>query len=184
MNVKGVKAVSTLTNSLLLGAEGGGGLLVGDMLFQLIMFVVLLVLLRIFAWGPIMGVMKDREDHISNEIETAEKNRKDAERMSQEAQEELKKTRQEAQQIIENAKQTAKEQEQSIIATAKSESERIKESARQEIETEKDKAVQALQDQVASLSVRIASKVIEKELTAQDQEQLINEYIKELGEEK
>ncbi|MFC0525240.1 F0F1 ATP synthase subunit B [Pontibacillus salicampi] len=175
--------MQSLSGFLVLGAEGGG-ILVGDMLVQLFVFLVLLVLLRIFAWTPLMNVMKERENHIANEIDTAEKNRQDAERMSQEAQEELKKTRQEAHQIIEEAKKTAKEQEQDILASAREEGERLKESARQEIETEKDKAIQALQDQVATLSVQIASKVIEKELSEQDQEQLINEYIKELGEER
>ncbi|KGP71968.1 ATP synthase F0F1 subunit B [Pontibacillus yanchengensis Y32] len=176
--------MQSLAGMLVLGAGGGEGLLVGDMLFQLVMFIVLLVLLRIFAWTPLMNVMKEREDHIANEIDTAEKNRQDAERMSQEAQEELKKTRQEAHQIIEEARKTAKEQEQEILNSARAEGDRIKESAREEIEAEKDKAIQALQDHVATLSVQIASKVIEKELSEQDQEQLINEYIKELGEER
>ncbi|MBO8156633.1 MAG: F0F1 ATP synthase subunit B [Bacillaceae bacterium] len=166
---------------MILGA-GAGGFNVGDMLAQLIIFIVLLVLLKKFAWGPIMNMMKERETHIASEIETAEKNRQEAERMAKEAQEELKNTRNEAQQIIENAKQTAKEQEQAILQSARAEAERLKESALQEIQQEKENAVQALQDQVAALSVKIASKVIEKELSEQDQEKLINEYLKEVGE--
>lgn len=163
---------------------GPGGLLVGDMLTQLFFFIVLLVLLRIFAWGPIMGIMQKREDHIASEIETAEKNRAEAERSSREAAEELKKTRQEAQSIIEDAKRAGQDQEQQIIETAREAAERIKVSAQQDIEREKEKAIAALQDQVASLSVQIASKVIEKEITAADQNKLINDYIKELGEER
>lgn len=169
------------TSMMILGA-GAGGFNVGDMLAQLIIFIVLLVLLKKFAWGPIMNMMKERETHIASEIETAEKNRQEAERMAKEAQEELKNTRNEAQQIIENAKQTAKEQEQAILQSARAEAERLKESALQEIQQEKENAVQALQDQVAALSVKIASKVIEKELSEQDQEKLINEYLKEVGE--
>ena len=64
----------------------------------------------------------------------------------------------------------------------RAEAERIKEAAKLEIEQQKEKAVAAIREQVASLSVLIASKVIEKELTAQDQDALINEYIKEAGE--
>ncbi|WP_245690129.1 F0F1 ATP synthase subunit B [Sediminibacillus albus] len=154
------------------------------MLTQLFFFIVLLILLRKFAWGPLMNVMKQREDHIASEIETAEKNRADAERSSREAAEELKQTRQEAQTIIENAKKAGQKQEQQIIEAAREAAERIKVSAREDIEQEKEKAIKALQDQVATLSVRIASKVIEKEISAQDQEQLINEYIKEAGEER
>lgn len=162
---------------------GPGGLLVGDMITQLFFFLVLLVLLRIFAWGPLINTMKKREDHIASEIDTAEKNREEAEKSAREAAEELRNTRQEAQVIIEDAKKAGQRTEQDIIASARNEADRIKESAQAEIESEKEKAIQALQDQVASLSVRIASKVIEKEISAQDQEKLINEYIKEVGEE-
>ncbi|WP_236561040.1 F0F1 ATP synthase subunit B [Pontibacillus sp. HMF3514] len=167
-----------------LALNAGAGFLVGDMIFSLVMFIILLALLRKFAWGPLMNMMKEREDHIANEIDTAEKNRQDAERMTKEAQEELKNARQDAQTIIEDAKKAGKEQQQEIVEQARAESERIKESARQDIENEKEKAIQALQDKVASLSVQIASKVIEKELSEQDQEKLINEYIQELGEER
>jgi F-type H+-transporting ATPase subunit b len=177
--------VQTITGFLVLGAGGEtGGLLIGDMLVQLIAFMILLALLAKFAWRPLMNMMKERQDYISNEIDTAEKNREEATRLQREASEELKKTRQEAQGIIEEAKKTAGQQERTIIDEAKTEAERIKASAKEEIEQEKEKALQALQDKVASLSVLIASKVIEKELSEQDQQQLINEYIKEVGEER
>lgn len=169
-----------LTSGLTINA-GIGGIFIGDMLTQLFFFILLLVLLKIFAWGPLMNVMKQREDHIANEIDTAEKSRQDAERASKEAIEQLKQTRLEAQSIIDEAKKTGQKQEQDIVAFAKREAERIKESAREEIENEKEKAVRALQEQVATLSVQIASKVIEKEIDAQGQEKLISEYLKEVG---
>src|SRR5699024_5355430 len=99
-------------------------------------------------------------------------------------QEQLKQTKQEAQQIIEDAKTAGVKQEQDIIASAKQEAERVKEAAHEEIQSEKDKALQALRDKVASLSVLIASKVIEKEHSAQDQYKQIEENIKEVGEER
>lgn len=170
------------TGMLVLGA--GAGFNVLDMIAQLVIFVILLALLKKYALGPLMKVMKEREDHIANEIDTAEKNRQEAERMAREAQEELRNTRQEAQKIIENAREVAKEQEKSIIARAREEAERLKESARQEIEQEKENAIQAVREQVSVLSVKIASKVIEKELREEDQEKLIQDYIKEVGEDR
>ncbi|UOQ45355.1 F0F1 ATP synthase subunit B [Halobacillus salinarum] len=175
--------MQSLTGFLILGAEAGG-LNIGDMLVQLIIFLVLLALLGKFAWGPFMNMMKEREDYISNEIDTAEKSREEAQRLQREATEELKKTRQDAQSIIEEARNTAAQQEKSIIETARKESDRMKEAARQEIEQERDKAVQQLKDQVATMSVMIASKVIEKELSEQDQQKLIDEYITEAGEDR
>jgi F-type H+-transporting ATPase subunit b len=71
--------------------------------------------------------------------------------------------------------------EDEIIAVARTEADRIKESAKLEIEQQKEKAVAAIREQVAHLSVLIASKVIEKELNAADQDKLINDYIQEAG---
>lgn len=170
------------TSYFVLGAEMG--LLVGDMIVQLVMFLILLALITAFAWRPLMNVMQEREQHVANEIDQAENNRKETERLLKEAQEELKNTRQNASKIIEDAKLTARNQQESIIAEAMAEAERIKENARLEIEQEKDKAIKALQEQVATLSVQIASKVIEKELSMDDQDQLIKEYLDKVGESK
>jgi len=161
-----------------------GGFHVIDMLVMLFFFIILIYLVGKFAWGPVMDMMKKREDYIANEIEQAEKNRAEAEKASKEAVERLRQTKQEAQKIIEDARTAGLKQEQDIIEAAKKEAERIKQAAQEEIQNEKEKAIQALQEQVASLSVLIASKVIEKEISAQDQEKLIEEYIKEVGEER
>ena len=164
---KGVKIVEFLT----IGAVVNGGTIIA----QLLIFLILLALLRAYAWKPLMGIMKQREEHISNEIETAEKNRAEAEKYLAEQKDELKKAREEAQAIINNAKQLSENQGKEIIANAKDEAERIKKEAVAEIEREKEAAINALKEQVASLSVMIASKVIEKELDEKDQEQLIND---------
>jgi F-type H+-transporting ATPase subunit b len=180
--MKGVNDVQTFTGFSTINAAIGG-LYVGDMLMQLLFFIILLFLVRKFAWGPVMDMMKKREDYVAGEIDAAEKSRTEAEQAAKEANEQLKQTKQEAQKIIEDARNAGASQEAQIIEAAKAESNRMKKAAKEEIESEKEKALQALQDKVASLSVLIASKVIEKEISAQDQEQLINEYIKEVGEE-
>ncbi|SFM16374.1 ATP synthase F0 subcomplex B subunit [Gracilibacillus orientalis] len=171
-----------LTDGLIIQASIGG-LQGGNMLFAIVSFLALLWLLRKYAWGPLLNKMEERENHIANEIDTAEKNRTDAEKASHEANEQLKATRQEAQQIIEDAKKAGQQQEKAIIEAANEASVRIKKSAEEDIAREKEKAVEALQAQVASLSVQIATKVIEKEISVEDQEQLISEYMKEVGEE-
>ncbi|KHD86692.1 F0F1 ATP synthase subunit B [Heyndrickxia ginsengihumi] len=170
-----------LANDLVFGFVEGK-LNTGDIIFQLIMFIVLLLLLKKFAWGPLMGIMKQREEHIAREIEEAEKNRVEANKLVEEQRSLLNDARLEAQSLIENAKKQAEAQKEDIMNTARSEAERLKESAKLEIEQQKQKAVAALREQVASLSVLVASKVIEKELTVEDQEKLIEESIKEAGE--
>jgi F-type H+-transporting ATPase subunit b len=170
-----------LTSSLVLGAAGGG-FNEGDILFQLVTFIILLALLKKFAWGPLMGIMKQREEHIASEINAAEQSRVEAKQLIEEQRTLLKEARTEAQGLIENAKKQGDVQREEIIALARAEADRLKESAKLEIEQQKEQAVAAIRDQVASLSVLIASKVIEKELSAADQEKLINEYIQEAGE--
>ncbi|MBU8905886.1 F0F1 ATP synthase subunit B [Desertibacillus haloalkaliphilus] len=155
----------------------------GNALYQLFVFVLLLILLKKWAWGPIMNMMKDREEYVANEIDTAEKNRKEAEKYLEEQRVEVKKAREEAQSIIENAKKLSDKQSEDILASARQEADRMKESALAEIQREKEQAVNSLRDQVSSLSVLIATKVIEKELSEKDQEKLIQDYLKEVGEE-
>ena len=146
--------------TLLLGAS----IPFGTIAYTLFIFLLLLVMLRKFAWGPLMGIMKEREEHVANEIDAAERNNA------------------EAKELIERAKKQAVDQKDVIVAAAKEEAESIKASAVQEIQREKEQAIAALQEQVASLSVQIASKVIEKELKEEDQVKLIRDYIKEVGE--
>lgn len=154
----------------------------GTIIYQLVIFLILLALLRKYAFGPLMSIMKQREEHIASEIEAAEKNNAESKKLVEEQREFLKQSRLEAQELIERAKKQGEEQKESIVAAAKAEAESIKEAAIQEIQREKEQAIALLQAQVASLSVQIASKVIQKELKEEDQAKLIRDYINEVGE--
>ncbi len=171
-----------LTSHFVLGSSAGFNS--GDVLFQLIMFIILLAVVKKFAWGPLMGIMKQREEFVANEIESAEKSRAEAAELLETQRALLKEARTESQVLIENAKKQADIQREEIVVAARTEAVRLKESAKVEIEQQKEKAVTAIREQVASLSVLIASKVIEKELNEKDQEKLINDYIHKIGEER
>lgn len=175
--------MQSLATYLVLGSAVVGNFYVGDMFATLFFFVLLIVLLRKFAWGPLLKIMEEREQFVANEIKEAEKSRKEAEKAARKAEERLGQTREEARKIIEEAKAAGIKQEQDIIEAAQAEAERMVQNAQKEIQHEKEKALQDLQEQVASLSVLIASKVIEKELSEEEQQRLIDEYIEEIGEE-
>ena len=117
------------------------------------------------------------KNYVANEIESAEKSRAEAAELLEKQRALLKEARTESQVLIENAKKQADIQREEIVVAARTEAVRLKESAKVEIEQQKEKAVTAIREQVASLSVLIASKVIEKELNEKDQEKFINEYI-------
>ena len=171
-----------LINNLILGAaDASDRLNEGDIIFQLVAFLLLMLLLKKFAWGPLMGIMKERENHIANEIESAEQSRLETKKLLEEQRELLKESRNEAAGLIESAKKQAEMQREEIMALAKAEADRLKESAKVEIEQQKEQAVAAIREQVASLSVLVASKVIEKEITEADQAKFINDIIQEAG---
>lgn len=150
--------------------------------YQLVVFFILLMLLKKYAFGPIIDMMQKREEHIANQITSAEKNREDAEKYLAEQREEIQKAREEAQSIVANAKKLSEQQSDEMVKAAKQEAERMKDSALAEIKREKEQAVSALREQVGSLSVLVATKVIERELDEEAQKKLIEDYLKEVGE--
>lgn len=155
----------------------------GSIAYQLFAFIVLLVLLSKFALKPLMGVMEKREQMINDQIDQADKDRKDAQEYLEQQRLAVEKAREEAQEIVQKAKKLSEQQGQEIVEAARAEGERLKEAALAEIQREKEQAVASLREQVAALSVLIATKVIEKELDEKEQEKLIAEYLKEVGEE-
>lgn len=166
---------------LVLGATGEF-LNIGDILATLVIFTLLMVLLKKFAWGPLMGVMQQREDLIKSEIETAENSRLESQKLLEEQRSLLKDARTQAQEIVENAKKQGEVSREEIITTARAESGRMKEAAVQEIANERDKAISAVREEVVALSLLAATKVLEKEISEEDNRQLINETIAKAGE--
>nr|WP_212775231.1 F0F1 ATP synthase subunit B [Polycladomyces abyssicola] len=152
------------------------------MLFQLVAFLVLMGLLIRFALRPIMGVMEKRQAYIDEQIDTAEKNRAEAERLVAEQREALEKARKEARELLERAKVQKEREAEAIIKEAQERAERMIQEATNEIAREKEKALAELRDQVGQLAVLLASKVMEKEIDAKQQSKLVDRYLQQVGE--
>ncbi|MEI4768899.1 F0F1 ATP synthase subunit B [Psychrobacillus sp. FJAT-51614] len=168
---------------LVLGAEAAhSGFNTWDIFATLFFFILLLVLLKKVAWGPLMGIMTQREELIASEIEAAESSRQESERLLEEQRDLLKEARTEALAIVENAKKQGEASREEIITTARTEATRLKESAIREIDTEKERAIAAVRQEVVSLSVLAASKVLEKEVSEEDNRALIEATIAKAGE--
>lgn len=167
---------------LVLGASGHDGLNILDILATLFFFILLMVLLKKVAWGPLMGIMTQREELIASEIAAAENSRGESQRLLEEQRDLLKEARTEALAIVENAKKQGDVSREEIITTARSEAIRLKESAFREIDTEKERAIAAVREEVVSLSVLAASKVLEKEVSEEDNRALIEATIAKAGE--
>ncbi|MGS2763520.1 F0F1 ATP synthase subunit B [Sinomicrobium sp. M5D2P9] len=150
--------------------------------WTVLVFIILLVLLRKYAWKPILGAVKNRETSINDALAAAEEARKemqnlkaDNERILKEARAErdtlLKEAREMKEKILADAKEEAQEQGNKIIAQAKL-----------AIEGEKKAALAELKNQVASLSVEIAEKVVKQELSDKDKQlELVENMLGEVG---
>jgi F-type H+-transporting ATPase subunit b len=148
---------------------------------QLAAFLILYFLLQKFAFGPLFGIMEKRKTLVKEQLQNAEQNRNEAAKLLEEQKQAIQNARKEAYDIIEQSKVTSSRQADDIIRQAKDESVRLKEEALKDIESEKNKAIVALRSQVSALSVMIASKVIEKQLDEKSQQDLVNQYLKEVG---
>lgn len=162
----------------------GAQLYVGDMLFVMITFLVLMWLVKIVAWKPITKMMQDRSDKIVNDIDSAKESRTKAAELAQKRQAELDKARDDANTIINTAKQNGQRQQEQIVEDARNEASNLKSSAEKDIEQERQEALANSRKYVASLSVEIASKIISKELNEDDQKGLVDSYIEGLGKQK
>ena len=174
---------------ILLSANGGGFLSalngrlnLGDIIVTVLFFSILMLLLKKFAWGPLMGVMNQRAELIATEIEAAEKSRLESQKLLEEQRALLKEARENAQSIVENARKQGETQREELITAARAEVNRMKESATLEIATAKEKAVAAVREEFVSLSILAASKVLGKEISEEDNRALIEETIVKAGE--
>jgi len=154
---------------------------IGTMLFQLIAFIVLMLLVSRFALRPMLATMKKRQDHIEGQIQAAEESRKQAEKLLEEQKAALEKARQEAKEMLERAKAQKEREAEEIIKKAQERAERMIQEATTEIQREKEKAIAGLRDEVGTLSVQLASKLLEKELDAKGQSKLVESYLEQVG---
>ncbi|MCY1574797.1 F0F1 ATP synthase subunit B [Staphylococcus pettenkoferi] len=171
--------MTATTNSFVLGAAHVPQW--GTIIVTLITFAILLALLKKFAWGPLKEVMDQRERDINKDIDDAEQAKARAQELEERNQQTLKETQEEVHRIIEDAKVQARQQHEEIIHEANVRANGMIETAQNEINSEKERALVDINNQVSELSVLIASKVLQKEISEQDQKALVEKYIKEAG---
>ena len=140
------------------------GELIGNFILIAGSFILLLVLIKKFAWSNITGIFEERAEKIATDIDSAEQARQKAEALAQKREDELAGSRKEAKTIIENAKETAEQSKASILADAKLEAGRLKEKANQEIAQNKAEALQSVKGEVADLTISLAGKIISQNL--------------------
>lgn len=153
----------------------------GLFVWQTLLFVALLLLLKKFAWKPILDAVNERETSIKESLSAAEKARDDMEAVQADNKRILKEARSERDALLAEAKTASIKIVNQAKEDAKSEADKITAQAQETIQNEKKAAINELKSQVASLSVDIAAKVLQTELKDQAaQEKFVSELVKEI----
>ena len=136
----------------------------GLFFWQLLIFVGLILILKKFAWKPILDTLNERENSIKESLESAQKAKDEFSKIKADNDKILSNAKKERDFIISDAKKTGREIIEDSKNLAKLESEKIIENARESIIQEKDLILKDIKSQVVDISVEIASKILQKEL--------------------
>jgi len=154
----------------------------GLFFWQTLLFVALLLLLKKFAWKPILDAVNERETSIKDSLSAAEKARRDMEAVQADNKRILKEARAERDALLAEAKTASVQIVNQAKEDAKAAADKITSQAQETIQNEKIAAINELKGQVASLSIDIAEKVLQNELKDKaTQEQLVTQLVKEIA---
>ena len=152
----------------------------GLFLWTILTFLVLLVLLAKFAWKPLLALLDRREEMIRQSLDDAEKAKQELQRLQQESKEILSKARVEAQSILAKSRSEAEKLKGEIRQEAKVQADSILRDAEKQIQVETEKAITLIKNEVVDLSLLVASKLIKKNLSKEDNQSLIEESLKQV----
>lgn len=144
-------------------------------------FAILLFALYKFLYKPLLGAISAREEEIEGSLKKAAEDRTEADRLRKEFESQISSAQREAQEILSKATKAATTAKEQIETQARAKASEILENATKTIEREKAKAIAELRDEVATLALSIASRVIEKNLDNDEQKRLAERFVAEVG---
>lgn len=150
-----------------------------NVIWTLLIFLTVVFVLGKFAWGPLLGALKNREDFIRESLEKARKEREEADKLLERYTEQINRAREEASAITDEGRRDAEEVRRRIEGEARTEAEAIVKRAKREIEIAHHDAIRDIYDQTAELASRIAGRILEREVSADEHRQLITSTLDE-----
>ncbi|MGT2754133.1 F0F1 ATP synthase subunit B [Streptococcus ovis] len=153
----------------------------GNFILVTASFLILVILIRVFAWKNITGIFEQRAEKIASDIDAAEGQRMAAVKLVKQREEELEQGRIEGKKIVQDAVERAKVEKKHIVDQAVLEVQALKDKAQHEIAAEKREVQENLKVQVANLAVDLAGKIILEDLDQAAHSALIDRYIDKLG---
>lgn len=152
----------------------------GLIVWTIVTFGLLLMVLRMFAWKPLLEALSKREEHVRSSLERAEFAKQEAERILEENRKQLAKVESESSRILSEGRALGEKLKNEMIDQANQQSRRLIEQAKQEIERDKDAALSQLRGEVANLAIRAAEKILDETLDEAKQRKIVDAYLKDL----
>ena len=154
---------------------------VPQVITQIIGFLLLVLLLRKFAWGPVLNLLEARRENIAGQFRDAERAKGEAEQLRQKYELELRGIDAQARQKLQEAVAEGQRVASEMKAQAQREATQRIERADEEIVREREKAKELVKEEVIRLSMRTAEKILRQKLDEQTQRQLVGEFVDEVG---
>jgi F-type H+-transporting ATPase subunit b len=151
-------------------------------LAQICNLMIQLVIFKKLLLNPVKKVIAERKAKADSQIADAAKLRTEAEAMKAEYEQNLQNARTEANQIVAAAQKTAAARSEELLGEARAQAAALKQKAEADIAQERKKAVNEVKDEIGGMAMEIASKVVEREIKEADHQDLIDEFIKNVGE--
>jgi F-type H+-transporting ATPase subunit b len=152
----------------------------GLFIWTILTFLVLLTLLAKFAWKPLLKALESRQEMIRKSLDDAQQAKRELERLHEQSAQIVKEARVEAEAIISQSRSDAQRLREDLRQKARAEADTIVRNAERQIQLETGRALQQLRHEAADLSVMIASKLIQRNLSKQDNEKLIEEALSQI----
>ena len=152
----------------------------GLLLWTILTFFVLLFILRWQAWGPLMDYLDNREKQISEALNAAQVANEEAAKVASDNEEVLNKARQEAQEIISKAREIGEKLKMKLESDGQDKQSEMLVKAKEQINAEKNQALSEIKQVVVDLTINASEKIIKKNLSSEDNKQMIEKTVEEL----
>jgi F-type H+-transporting ATPase subunit b len=152
----------------------------GLFIWTIITFVVLVTILIKFAWGPLLKALDSRQETIRKALDDAQRAKEELERLQQESAQIIRQARVDAESIISESRADGTRLREEMRQKAKAEADMIVQSAERQIQLETARALQQIRGEAIDLSVMMASKILQRNLSKEDDERLIDDTLKQM----
>ena len=141
--------------------------------------IILFILLRIFLFKPVNKIMNERTQTIKNDLDSAEKAKKEAEELRQQYSDSISEAKEEANRIIMKAHDDAEAEKAAIIRRSQEEADEMISDANKSIETERKRVLKQAQTEIADLAIEAASKIIGENVDDEKNRRLVDKFLSE-----